>query len=68
MIFRLLPQQNTRLWSEISEKKIIMTEARGGMKKEFDEQLKEFYSTIEDFESSGKRIVDCFNACNNTYI
>ncbi|PIK44583.1 putative Fanconi anemia group J protein-like [Apostichopus japonicus] len=53
MIFRLLPQQNTRLWSEISEKKIIMTEARGGMKKEFDEQLKEFYSTIEDFESSG---------------
>lgn len=58
MIFRLLPQQNTRLWSEISEKKIIMTEARGGMKKEFDEQLKEFYSTIEDFESSGKRIVD----------
>ncbi|XP_071848796.1 Fanconi anemia group J protein homolog isoform X3 [Apostichopus japonicus] len=45
--------KNTRLWSEISEKKIIMTEARGGMKKEFDEQLKEFYSTIEDFESSG---------------
>lgn len=58
MIFRLLTQQNTRLWSEISEKKIIMTEARGGMKKEFDEQLKEFYTTIEDFESSGKRIVD----------
>lgn len=48
--------QNTGLWAEISEKKVIMTEARGGMKKEFDEQLREFYATIEDFESRGKWI------------
>lgn len=30
-----------------------MTEARGGQKKEFDEQLKDFYDTIRDFEDKG---------------
>ncbi|KAJ8044233.1 Fanconi anemia group J protein [Holothuria leucospilota] len=42
--------KTTGLWNEVERTKIVMTEARGGQKKEFDEQLKDFYDTIRDFE------------------
>lgn len=52
-LFYPLTIKTTGLWNEVERTKIVMSEARGGQKKEFDEQLKDFYDTIRDFEDKG---------------